>query len=101
MYESADRTSVSIYVRNQHADGSVTVTTPVAATIVPQNPGLFALPGTDPRRGIVYHGSSSAFDLIGVDGAIQAGDVGTVTIGTTNYTWTAQRRTLWRPCETV
>ena len=88
MNEAQDRTSVSLYVRNQHADGSVTVTTPVAATIVPQNPGLFAQPGKDPRQGIIYHGSSSAFDLIGVDGSVQAGDVAAVTINGTAYNYT-------------
>ena len=88
MNESQDRTSVSIYVRTQHADGSVTVTTPVATTIVPQNPGLFAQPGKDPRKGIVYHGSSSAFDLIGVDGSIQAGDIATITINKIAYNYT-------------
>jgi uncharacterized protein (TIGR03437 family) len=88
MNEAQDRTSVSLYVRNQHADGSVTVTTPVAATIVAQNPGLFAQPGKDPRKGIIYHGSSSAFDLIGVDGSVQAGDVAAVTINGTAYNYT-------------
>ncbi|MES1257948.1 MAG: hypothetical protein ABUS51_05945, partial [Acidobacteriota bacterium] len=88
MNEAQDRTSVSIYVRSQHADGTVTATTPVAATIVPQNPGLFAEPGDDPRPGIIFHGSSSAFDLIGVDGSIQAGDVATVTINGKDYAYT-------------
>jgi uncharacterized protein (TIGR03437 family) len=86
--EAADRTSVSVYVRNQHADGTVTVTTPVAVTIVPQNPGIFALPGSDPRQGIVYHGTSSAYDLIGVDGAVQAGDIASLTIGSITYNYT-------------
>ncbi len=86
--EAADRNSVSIYLRNQHADGTVTVTTPVASTIVPQNPGIFALPGSDPRRGIVYHGSSSAFDLVGVDGSVQAGDIATINIGSKTYNYT-------------
>jgi uncharacterized protein (TIGR03437 family) len=90
MNEAQDRTSISLVVRNQHADGSVTVTTPVAATIVPQNPGLFAQPGKDPRKGIIYHGSSSAFDLIGVDGSIQAGDVGTITINGVSYNYTVK-----------
>ena len=88
MNETQDRTSVSIYARVEHKDGSVTVSTPVAATIVPQNPGLFALPGTDPRRGVVYHASSTAFDLIGVDGSIQAGDVASITIGGNTYNYT-------------
>ncbi len=90
MFEAADRTSVSVYVRNQHADGSVTATTPVAATIVPQNPGIFAEAGSDPRPGIIYHGSSSGFDLIDVDGTIQAGDVATIMIGGATYTYTVQ-----------
>jgi hypothetical protein len=90
MFEAQDRTSVSIFVRNQHSDGTVTVSTPVAATIVPQNPGLFAQPGNDPRPGIVYHGSSSAFDLVGVDGTIQAGDVAAITIGNNTYMYTVQ-----------
>ncbi len=69
-----------------HANGSVTVTSPVAATIVPQNPGIYALAGSDPRQGLVYHGTSSAFDLIDVDGTIQAGDIATIMIGSTRIT---------------
>jgi uncharacterized protein (TIGR03437 family) len=90
MYEAADRTSVSVYIRSQHANGSVTATTPVAATIVPQNPGIFAQAGADPRQGIIYHGSSSAFNLIDVDGLVQGGDIGTVTIAGNNYSYTVQ-----------
>ena len=88
MQETQDRTSISLYVRSVHADGSVTAGSPVATTIVPQNPGIFAEAGNDPRPGIVYHGTSNAFDLIGVDGTIQAGDVGSVTIGSNTYTYT-------------
>ena len=87
-YEMLDRTSVSLYVRTVHADGRVTATTPVAVTIVPQNPGIFAASGTDPRPGYVYHGSSSANGEISVDGTITAGDVGSITIGTETYTYT-------------
>ena len=86
--EATDRTSVSIYSRVAHNDGTVTVSTPVATTIVTQNPGIFADPGSDPRPGIVFHASSSAFDLIGVDGNIQAGDIAAVTIGTKTYNYT-------------
>ncbi len=88
MFEAEDRTSISTYVRKVARDGTVTVTTPIATTIVPQNPGLFAEPGTDPRRGIVYHGTSTAFDLVGVDGSIQAGDVATIVIGANTYSYT-------------
>ena len=36
----------------------------------------------------MYHGSSSAFNLIDVDGTIQAGDIGSITIGNATYTYT-------------
>jgi uncharacterized protein (TIGR03437 family) len=83
-----DRTSVSLYVRTTHADGSVTVTAPVAVTIVLQNPGIFAQFGTDPRPGFVYHYSNVPQDVIQVGGSINAGDVGTITIGSNTYTYT-------------
>ena len=84
-YELANRTSSSAWVRIQHADGTVTVTTPVAVSIVPQNPGIFASDNgpngaTDPRPGFVYHASSYATGAISVDGTVQAGDVATITI---------------------
>jgi uncharacterized protein (TIGR03437 family) len=86
--EFTDRTSVSVYVRDTHADGSVSVTSPVAVTIVPQNPGIFAQYGTDPRPGIAYHGSSSAIATIQFSGSINAGDVGNITIGSNTYSYT-------------
>ena len=79
--EFSDRTSVSLYLRTAHADGSVTATTPIATTIVPQNPGIFAGTGNDPRPGILYHASSQAFDIMDINGIIQAGDTVTLGIG--------------------
>jgi uncharacterized protein (TIGR03437 family) len=79
--EFSDRTSVSLYLRTTHADGTVTATTPIATTIVPQNPGLFALGGQDPRPGILYHASSQAFDIVDFNGLVQAGDTATIQIG--------------------
>ncbi len=87
--EFTDRTSVSLYMRTTHADGSVTATTPIATTVVPQNPGLFALGGNDPRPGIVYHGSSQAFDIIDLNGLPQAGDTATILIGPNAATYTS------------
>jgi uncharacterized protein (TIGR03437 family) len=87
-FEFSDRTSVSLYVRSTHADGSITVTSPVAVTIVPQNPGIFAQFGTDPRPGIIYHGASNATAVLSVDGAINKGDVATLTIGGIAYSYT-------------
>ncbi len=86
-FETLDRTSTSLLLQTTHADGSVTATTPVATTIVPQNPGLFAGAGNDPRPGYVYHASSFATNLIDVDGTIQAGDTGTITIGSATYSY--------------
>jgi uncharacterized protein (TIGR03437 family) len=92
--EYTDRTSVSVYARDTQADGSVNVTTPIAITIVPQNPGIFAQYGTDPRPGLVYHGSTSANDVLSVDGVINAGDQAAITIAssdgsvTNTYTYT-------------
>lgn len=79
--EFLDRTSVSVYLRTQHSDGSVTATTPIATTIVPQNPGIFAYPGRDPRPAIVYHASSQAFDIVDLNGIPQEGDAATLVIG--------------------
>jgi uncharacterized protein (TIGR03437 family) len=79
--EFTDRTSVSLYLRTVHADGTVTATTPIATTIVPQNPGIFALGGIDPRPGIIYHASSQAFDIVDVNGLPQVGDTATLYIG--------------------
>jgi hypothetical protein len=86
-FEFLDRTSISAYVRTQHADGSVTATTPVAVTIVPQNPGIFAESGPDPRPGIVMHGSVNASGTVSVDGSIQAGDTATVIIEDREYSY--------------
>ncbi len=81
-WEFIDRSSSSIYSRVTHADGSITVSAPIGVTVVPQNPGIFAGSGNDPRPGFVYHAFSSATDAMEVDGTVTAGDVLTITIGT-------------------
>jgi uncharacterized protein (TIGR03437 family) len=85
-----DRTSSSIYVRTTHNDGSVTITTPEGSSVPLANPGIFAMPGTDPRPGYVYHAYQNATAALSVDGTINAGDVGTVTIGSETYTYAVQ-----------
>lgn len=89
-WELGDRTSSSAWVRIQHADGTVTVTTPVAVTLVTQNPGIYADDSqgvtTDPRPGLVYHASSYATGAISVDGTVNAGDVATITISSADGT---------------
>jgi uncharacterized protein (TIGR03437 family) len=83
--------SVSSWVRTTHADGSVTVTTAVNIQVEDQNPGIFADPtpgAQEPRAVIATHASSFATGTVSVDGSIQAGDVGTVTVGGVAYTYT-------------
>ena len=55
-------------------------------------PGIFAIDGEEPRVAIAYHTSSYATGTITVDGSIEAGDTGTITIGDRSYTYTVQDR---------
>ena len=83
--------TASSWVRTKHADGSITVTTAVNIQVEEQNPGIFADPtpgAQEPRAVIATHASSFATGTVSVDGTIQAGDVGTVTVGGVNYTYT-------------
>ncbi|MBV8732153.1 MAG: hypothetical protein JO336_20285, partial [Acidobacteriia bacterium] len=91
-WEFNNTTSISAYVRSVMSDGTVMVTTPIAVSIVTQNPGIFTLPGytQSPEPGVIFHGSSSANDAVLVDGAINAGDVASVTIQNRTYTYTVQ-----------
>jgi len=89
-FESSDRTSVSVYVVSNNG-GTQTITNAIGSPIVPQNPGLFAGSGIDPRPGMVYHYSTNATGLILVDGFATAGNTVSVVInGTNTYTYTAQ-----------
>ena len=83
-----DGTSVSLYVWTQHKDGTVTVTTPVGVSIVPENPGIFATGTKEPRVAVMAHGSPHATGSVSVDGTANAGDVGTITIGGHSYSYT-------------
>jgi uncharacterized protein (TIGR03437 family) len=95
-WEVSDTTSVNAFVRSVQSDGGVVVTTPVAVTIVPQNPGIYSQSGTpDPvlpsaTLGLVYHGSNSATGVVSVDGTAIAGDTATVTIEDRSYTYAVQ-----------
>jgi hypothetical protein len=89
-YELIDTNSSNLYVRIQHADGSVSVTDAVGLPVDLAVPGIFAMPGTDPRPVIAYHGSSYATGTISVDGSIAANDTATVTIEDRSYTYTVQ-----------
>lgn len=89
-WEFFDRNSVSAYVRRRHADGRVTTTMPVAVQIISENPGLFAIEGTDPRTGIVQHFSSRSTGTVSVDGSVKANDVATVIIEDREYAYTVK-----------
>ena len=89
-WELGDTTSINAYVRSESDSGAVTVTTPVAVTIVTANPGIFAQPNTSPSVGIVYHASSNATGVVSVDGTATAGDTATVGIEDRSYTYTVQ-----------
>jgi len=89
-WEFNDTTSINAYVRSVRADGLVVVTTPVAVTIVPANPGIYTQPGTNPVMGVVFHGSSSATGIVSVDGTATANDTATVTIEDRSYTYIVQ-----------
>jgi uncharacterized protein (TIGR03437 family) len=85
-----DSNSISCYVRVQHSDGSVTVTTAIGVPIAQQNPGIFAAAGEDPRPAMAVHYSSYATGVISVDGTATAKDTATATVSGRTYTYTVQ-----------
>jgi uncharacterized protein (TIGR03437 family) len=91
-WEVSNTTSISSFVRSVGLNGVVTATTPVAATIVTQNPGIFISSGSTatPPPGVILHGSSYATGVILVDGSITPGDMVTVTIENRSYVYTVQ-----------
>jgi hypothetical protein len=89
-YEVVDANSSSLYVRIEHADGSISVTDAIGMPVDQENPGIFAQPGTDPRPGIAYHGSSYATATVSVDGSIAAGDTASVVIEDRTYSYNVQ-----------
>jgi hypothetical protein len=89
-YELSDVTSINAYVRTRRSDGSLTVTTPAAVSIVGQNPGIYAFDGRDPRPAVALHFSSEAMGTVSVDGSINAGDVATINIEDRSYTYTVK-----------
>ena len=89
-WEVLDATSINAYVRTRRSDGTYSVTNAIAVPIVPQNPGIFAESGPDPRPGVVMHGSSYATGTVSVDGTAQAGDTATIIIEDRQYTYTVQ-----------
>jgi uncharacterized protein (TIGR03437 family) len=83
-----DSESASLYVQTSHADGPPTTSIAVPVDIVPENPGIYAGTGTDPRLATAMHGSQYANGLVSVDGTVNAGDIGTITISGRSYSYT-------------
>ncbi len=89
-YEVLDSTSINCWIRVVRKDGSVYTSSPVAVPIIPQNPGIYAEGGADPRPGIVMHYSSKATGTISVDGSANAKDIASIGIGDNTYNYTVQ-----------
>ncbi len=91
-WEVADAQSASAVVRSRLADGTVSVSSPVAVPIIAQNPGIFANDGIDPRPGVVLHGSDFPTATISVDGTPKENDRVTVIFGGgREYTYTVTK----------
>jgi hypothetical protein len=88
-FETYDTTSVSAWVRIEGPDG-VRVTNAIGVPVIPENPGIFADSGPDPRPAIAFHGSSYAQGVVSVDGSVKAGDSVSITIEDRQYSYTAQ-----------
>lgn len=89
-FEVNDANSVNAFVRIRRSDGRVENTAAVAVPIVPNNPGILADEGTDPRPGLATHFSSRATATVSVDGSIKADDKATVIIEGREYTYTVK-----------
>jgi uncharacterized protein (TIGR03437 family) len=89
-FEVVDTNSSNLFVRTTNADGSITVSDAIGLPIAPDNPGIFAQPGIDPRAGIAFHGSSFATGTITVTGGVNAGDTATVGIGDRLYNYVVE-----------
>lgn len=80
-FEVNEASSVSLWVRKQDANGNVRVTNAIGVPVVPQNPGIFAFEGSDPREAVAFHGSSSAVGVVSVDGTPKENDVVSIMFG--------------------
>ena len=89
-FEFYDTTSINAWVRTLRSNGTVRVSTPVAVSIVIQNPGIFTQPGQDPRVAVAVHSSNAATGTISVDGTANAGDTATVMVEDRTYTYSVQ-----------
>lgn len=86
-----DRDSSSVFVRTVHADGSVTVTNASPINMAPASPGLFGQTNAqEPRPAFGALHSSAATAAVDLEGTVQAGDVATISVNGTAYSYTVQ-----------
>jgi uncharacterized protein (TIGR03437 family) len=78
----------SSYVRLNNLDGTIGISNAIGLTIVPANPGIFAMGTATPPQAIAVHASSYASAVVSVDGSITAGNTATVSINGRPYTYT-------------
>ncbi|MEN6534085.1 MAG: hypothetical protein ABFD60_14720 [Bryobacteraceae bacterium] len=91
-WELLDRTSVSIYIRAERTDGTVTISNAVAVPIVTGAPGIFTYStGVEPRPAVALHYSSNATGTISVDGKLKRKDIATVIIQDRKYEYTVTK----------
>lgn len=89
--EMAGSNSASGIVRTIRADGSITVSTPVAVRLIAQNPNVFDTNESVPSPGIAFHFSSSATGSVQVDGInIRAGDKAIININGREHVYVVQ-----------
>ena len=88
----ADRNSSSVYVRTVHTNGSITVTNATPVIIAYANPGLFGQgSSTDVRPAYgALHQAGNPSATVSIDGTATAGDKITITVNSTNYTYTVK-----------
>lgn len=92
-FEVNDASSVNAWVRIQRKDGTIQTTNAIGVPVIPQNPGIFAEEGTDPRPAVAFHGSNYALGVVSVDGTPKENDTVSITIGddrTYSYTVKAE-----------
>jgi uncharacterized protein (TIGR03437 family) len=87
-FELIDTNSSSVYVRTLHNDGTLTVTSAVNIQVAPAAPGIYGLPGPEPRQAFAQHYSSFATDVIDIAGTPTASDIVTITIEDRSYSYT-------------
>ena len=90
-FETQNTTGSTAWIRTVWKDGTITATVPSPVGVVGGDPGIFAMPGNDPRPAMAMHYSNNAIGLIDMEGTtFPAGETVTATINSVAYTYTIQ-----------